>query len=89
MTGQQLSEHGMTPNARTLIQWWKVDHFKSDRDYHIYCDDCYHKIPDFLVRASYMMGFAVARDEYGLLIKCEGCNREAPPRTSYTEASNR
>jgi hypothetical protein len=57
------------------ITWYQVDHFKSDRYYHLYCSTCLAKIPKFLIR--HVMRLEPPYVSGGLPLRCEGCNRRS------------
>lgn len=65
------------PDGKPIKSFWEVDHFKSDSEYHSYCDDCYRMIPTFLVRDDRQ--HALVRDMFGHPFICEGCGYHADP----------
>lgn len=66
-----MSGHGAPPVADANYRpvgptWWWVDHFDSDREYHLYCPGCRAQIPAFLVRFESRAPMLVDG-------QCEGC----------------
>jgi Pyruvate/2-oxoacid:ferredoxin oxidoreductase delta subunit len=57
---------------------WVVDHYKSDPNTHVYCAECYSKIPPFLVRYENEVT-EWEKVQHADFDWCEGCGRSLRP----------
>jgi len=55
-----------------------VDHARSDRAIHIYCQECFDLIPSFLVLSRLEVTSHKPDYEWSTPVECEGCHRMVP-----------
>lgn len=65
------------------MAWYSVDHFKSDREYHWYCEMCHVQIPEFLIR------HRTQHDSPPIGQPCEGCGTTFDQCSHHSEANAR
>lgn len=70
-----MSTNSTASQTKPPPDFWTVDHFKSDRNYHYYCNRCYEQIPGFLLRWWQNCGPALVIE--GEPATCEGCGLAA------------